>query len=444
MKIKLLFLGVLFLLSGCTSNQADILYKRSPAFYSYIFGDVQSNRIIKEHRSSVYTSPASCQKVITALLAYKTLGADYRYETRLYVTKLHGKMHNIIISFSGDPTLKTEDLLQLLEPIKRSHITGKIFLDITEFKTSAHSSNIMVDDVGTDYAQPVSSINIDENLIRVTTYPSRENKRALITNNAHYFVDSTITTSSAATLINLSMKNNRIYADGNINSEDFPREMEISPTDFDYFILKRVKQVFKKINIKNEIVFLKDVNKVPTNKVLLNVFKSDFLSNIITKAIKKSDNFVFDAIYLKLIHLYGDDKVKKWEDGDEVIKKLIRKYFDVEMDKAKFVDGSGLSRYNQIQPSKIYMMLKQGYNLKEFVSALPSPGEPGSTLAKRKGLVPYVKAKTGNMSGISCLCGYGVSKKPRVFVVITNSFAPPAKKIFPLIDNFVNYFIEKN
>ena len=442
MKIKTLSLGVLFLLSGCVSNQAEILYKKSPAFYSYIFGDIKNNRIIKEHKSAVYTTPASCQKVITALVAYKTLGADYRYETKLYVTKLHGKTHNIIITFSGDPTLKTDDLLQLLEPIRRNRITGKIFLDIAEFRTPTHSPNIMLDDLGTEYAQPVSSLNIDKNLITVTAYPRKKNQLALLTNNANYFINSTVTTSPAPSLVSLSIKNHQIYADGNINYQELSREMKISPTDFDYFILRKVKQVFKKFNVKNEIVFIRDANKIPTDRTLLNVIRSDSLNNIITKAIKQSDNLVFDALYLKIIHLYGSDKIKKWEDGDEIIKGLVKKHFNVEMNGAKIVDGSGLSRYNQVQPEKIFMLLKQGYDIKEFIIALPSPGEPNSTLVKRTGLMPYIKAKTGTMSGISCLCGYDVTRKPRAFVVITNSFAPPVKNILPLIDNFVNYSVK--
>jgi D-alanyl-D-alanine carboxypeptidase/D-alanyl-D-alanine-endopeptidase (penicillin-binding protein 4) len=444
MTARIFIAGVLFLLSGCAIKQADVLYRQTPAFYSYIFGKIHDNKLIAESAADVYVSPASCQKVIIALLAYQTLGADYRYETKLYATRKHNKIHDIIISFAGDPTLKTTDFLRLLEPIKKSGITGRVFLDISEFKTTPHSKNIMLDDLGTEYAQPVSSINIDENLISVVAYSSKKGSSAILANNAGYCMDSEVLIGQEPSSTSIYIKNNRIQARGNINPKDLFSETKISPADFDYFIFLKIKQILQYINIKNKVIIISEANRKPTDLVLLNVVKSEFLDNIISRAIKKSDNFVFDALYLKIIHRYGFGRVKKWEDGDTVVKRLIKEYFKVDMSGARIVDGSGLSRYNQLQPRKLFMLLKHGYNLKEFVSALPSPGEPGSTLSKRTNLLDYVKAKTGNMAGISCLCGYGINKHPTAFVIITNSFAAThVKKIFPTIDKFVNRIIKE-
>jgi serine-type D-Ala-D-Ala carboxypeptidase/endopeptidase (penicillin-binding protein 4) len=443
MKTKILIFGLFFLITGCASNKINQLYQKSPAFYSYIFGDVTSSRIFKEYKSDVYTPVASCQKIITALLAYKILGPDYQYETKLFITKPHHNKRDVVISFSGDPTLKTADLMRLLVPIKKSNINGKIFLDISEFKTPEFSSGIMLDDLATDYAPPVSSLIVDENSVNVVVYADQKNNLSLVTNDANYHSKSIIKTSADPSLIKTKWEDNVIYLEGNINFKDYYIETKISPVDFNYFILKKMKPIFKNLGMKNEIIIIRDANKLPTNRDLANVVKSDLLSKIITKALKISDNLALDALYLKIIHLYGGDKIKNWSDGGEVIKDLVKKYFDVDLGSSKIVDGSGLSRYNQIPPRKLFMILKQAYNQKEFVSGLAGAGEPGSTLAKRAELATNIKAKTGNISGISCLCGYGIGKKPTVFVIVVNGFTEQKKKIFSMMDNLVNYFVEK-
>lgn len=446
MRLKLLLffpVFLLFLISGCASNHVELLYNKKPAFYSYIFGNIKNNHVSAQHDADVYTAIASCQKTIFALLAYKTLGINYHYETKLYVTKKNNKVHDAIISFAGDPTLKTEDLLRLLSPINGAVITGKILLDASLFKTPFLSPNIMIDDIGTDYAQPVSSINLDKNLITVTARPNKPGKPALITNDYGYQIDSNVTTTPDPSSVKLSMHNNCIQINGNINFKDAPLELKISPVNFDYFILHKIENILNRANIKGTITIIRDKSQLPKKLILTNTIKSDNLSAIIPGALKKSENLVFDSLYLKIIHSQSTYDIKKWEDGDKIIKELIRKYFNVDMADSLFVDGSGLSRYNRIQPRKFFALLKQGYYINEFVTAMPSPGEPNSTLAKRTNLLKYIKAKTGNMSGISCLCGYSVTSHPKAFIIIANSFAPPSKEMFFVLDNFVNHYTKE-
>lgn len=443
-KISIFFVSVLFLVSGCVSNHGKLLYNKKPAFYSYILGDIQGNHIIKEHEADVYVAPASCQKTITALLAYKTLGSDYRYETKLYITKKSRNIHDVVISFAGDPTLKTGDLIRLLKPIAGVKITGEILLDCSLFKTMPHSANLMIDDLGTWYGQPVSAANVDQNLILVAVLPNkRMGKPAILTNDSGYPVDSDVTTTLEPSSVKLSMHNNRILASGNINLNSSPLELKISPIDFDRYILYKVKGAMKSVNAKEKITIVRDKLQLPCKMVLINTVKSEPLSDIIPPALKKSDNLVFDSLYLKIIHSQSINDIKDWNDGDEIIRSLVHKYFNVDITDSMFVDGSGLSRYNRVQPRKFFEILRQGYYINEFVTSLPSPGELNSTLAKRTDLLKYIKAKTGNMSGISCLCGYSITNRPKAFVIIANSFAPPNQEMFPVLDNFVNYYLGK-
>lgn len=444
MKIKfsIFFFGVLLLVSGCVSHHEKMLYNKKSAFYSYILGDVQGNRVNAEYEADAYVVPASCQKTIFALLAYKMFGADYRYETKLYVTKKDSNIHDVVISFVGDPTLKSADLSWLLKSVSGVTITGKILLDVSAFKISPYSSNIAADDIGTEYAQPAFSANIDHNLITVKVRPSKKTGRsAIITNDSGYPMDSSVTTTWRPSSIRLSMINNRLKISGNIRLRGAPVGLKISPPDLEYYLLCKTKSAMKRAGVKGKVAIIRDQTQLPNELILRNISESEPLGSIIPPALKKSDNWIFDNLYLKIIHSQNVN-IKDWNDGSVVVRDLIAKYFGVDTANSVFVDGSGLSRYNRLQPRKLFAILKKGYDITEFVDALPSPGEPKSTLAKRTDLSEDIKAKTGNMSGISCLCGYRVNNHPKAFVIIANGFSFSNRSMFPIMDNFVNHNIE--
>ncbi len=429
--LKILFYVCYFLfLNGCTTAHQK-LADQKPAFYAYIVGDVEAENASQEHNADVYITPASCQKTVTAVLAYKALGGDYVYETKLSITKAG----HAVVTFSGDPTLSSEDLLEMLAALPRKHFSGKIIVDGSAFQTPPYSRNIIIDDMATSYARPVAAANIDGNLIVVTVTPGMFTKAAVVENDGGYEIDNQVVTGEKS-LIKLSWNKERIKVCGTIGITDQLLKLKISPENFDGYIANKFKNILKKTKLlaKVEIQkepYLGDAQVVATHK-------SAPLRTIIPPALKISDNFVFDALYLKIITRDSPTPILKWEEGNAAIKALIKIHFNVDMDKALFVDGSGLSRYNRIQPRQLFKLLQKAYAVKEFVAALACTGEANTTLKNRTTLPVGIRAKTGTMSGINCLCGYNVSGDvPQVFVIGAHNFAPPLSDIHPILDGFI-------
>jgi D-alanyl-D-alanine carboxypeptidase/D-alanyl-D-alanine-endopeptidase (penicillin-binding protein 4) len=415
---------------------------QKPAFYSYIIGDVKNDLIDTESYSDLYLTPASCQKTITSLLAYKVLGSDYRYRTQLYIAKHNKQIQNVVVTFSGDPILSLDNLVKLLEPIKGKKIKGEIFLDVSLFGTPAHSPNIMINDIGTSYAQPVYGANIDQNLIKIKIIPDKLLRSAIVLNDSGYSIDSKVSTSQDISSIKSVWDDGKIKVFGNVNENDFSQELKISPTNIDRYILNKILIVMKALKIKGKLRILKDKSTLTSGLNLINVVESKSLGEIIPWALAESNNLVFDSLYLKMINHQNSSVIRDWNEGDKIMKTLIDQYFNIKMEKALFVDGSGLSRYNRVQPKKLFSLLKKGYFNSEFVASLPRPGQLNSTLSNRTNLPSGVVAKTGSMSGISCLCGYHIdSKGSKAFVIIANNFAPPSGEIQLLIDSsLAKYF----
>lgn len=430
----------LFLLTTCTPES---LYNKKPAFYSYITGDIHTDHIDQEYAADVYATPASCQKIITSLVALKTLGPDYCYTTSVSVTKKRASVHNLIISFSGDPTLTSDDLYTLLKPLENTRVKNNIIVDASIFKTPPHSLNLMLNDIGKQYAQPISSSNIDKNLINVTIKPTCINKAALVQTDMPYTLNCHILTTDDPSSFTCTCDTTTIHTAGTINPRNAEVKTRISPTDINSYIQHKISCILKTLHITGTIKIINNKNDIPKNPTLINTVTSKPLKEILIPALKKSDNFVFDTLYLTIMDTYTRAEnlpsIAKWDDGDPIMKKLIKTHFSLDLPDALFVDGSGLSRYNRVQPKQLLALLKKGYPIPEFVNALATPGEQESTLATRTTLPCTIKAKTGTLTGVSCLCGYNIKPDAqKAFVIMASNFAPPLTEITHVIDTFIN------
>jgi D-alanyl-D-alanine carboxypeptidase/D-alanyl-D-alanine-endopeptidase (penicillin-binding protein 4) len=327
--------------------------------------------------------------------------------------------------------LTSEGLLSLLTPIINTKINGEIILDLSLFKTPTHSPNIIIGDVGTKYAQPVSSFNLDKNLINVTVIPAELGKLASVYNDSQFKMDANVLTTDDESMVRLVWDLDVIKLSGSINPKDKPLKLQISPQEIDFYALSKVRQILKKLNIRGKLKIVKEQAQLPVHATQLHAIKSMPLQEMLIPGMRESDNLMFDSIYLKLINL--QTSAGDWSDGDKKIKSLISKHLGVNVGQALFVDGSGLSRYNRVQPRKLFEILKKGYSVPEFMNSLPYPGERGASVPKIAGLASNIRAKTGRMSGIACLCGYGANK---AFVIMVSGFAP--HDLMPGISKFIS------
>lgn len=97
----------------------------------------------------------------------------------------------------------------------------------------------------------------------------------------------------------------------------------------------------------------------------------------------------------------------------------------------RWVDGSGLSRYNLLSPNFLSGVLlelwKTQKDRQRLLGLFPAGGQSGTLanwFAPAAGQSPYIFAKTGSMSGVYCLSGYlrADSGKWYVFSFMHNNF----------------------
>ncbi|GAB4001217.1 D-alanyl-D-alanine carboxypeptidase/D-alanyl-D-alanine-endopeptidase [Spirosoma daeguense] len=101
---------------------------------------------------------------------------------------------------------------------------------------------------------------------------------------------------------------------------------------------------------------------------------------------------------------------------------------------ARWVDGSGLSRYNVFTPNvlidllvKIYLLVPQ----QRLFTLLPASGRSGTLRNLDLNGKPYVFAKSGSMTGVYNLSGYVLSKRNKLlyFSIMHNNFTQSVSEI---------------
>ncbi|WP_298079042.1 D-alanyl-D-alanine carboxypeptidase, partial [uncultured Cardiobacterium sp.] len=122
-----------------------------PEEISVYVKDLQSGRIIEEHRADESMNPASTMKLVTAFAAFRALGRDYRWTTEL---KSDGRVNgdtlegDIYWVGSGDPMLDQDGLVALQQQLRDKgivHINGRLVLD-----RSVWGETGSADDFGSD------------------------------------------------------------------------------------------------------------------------------------------------------------------------------------------------------------------------------------------------------------------------------------------------------
>lgn len=126
------------------------------------------------------------------------------------------------------------------------------------------------------------------------------------------------------------------------------------------------------------------------------------------------------------------------------IKQTMNKSMGNFSQKPKWVDGSGLSRYNMMTPQSITELLKSMYGTyseERLFSILSAGGVNGTIQGLYKSInKPYIFAKSGTLSGAYNLSGFLIAKSGRklIFSFMNNNFNIPTSRIRKEVERVLN------
>lgn len=139
------------------------------------------------------------------------------------------------------------------------------------------------------------------------------------------------------------------------------------------------------------------------NKLNFNILYSESRDSMLKSMMYESDNFLAEQTLL----MASDKVLGKMSDTALISYMLSDALKDIPQ-QPRWVDGSGLSRYNLFSPNDMVYILKKlmtEFSLGRLRKILPSGGK-GTLSGQFRANGPFVFAKTGSMGNTSCLSGY--------------------------------------
>ncbi len=162
----------------------------------------------------------------------------------------------------------------------------------------------------------------------------------------------------------------------------------------------------KGVKVSGQVI----VGIVPSDFRILAIHESLPLADIVTLMNKPSDNWIAEMLF-KTLGAEVKGEPGSWQKGREAISAYLVEILG-QPSVHRFVDGSGLSRYNLVSAELLTQLLVGMYHdfelMPEFTSSLPIAGVDGTLRSRMRGMyaAKTLRAKTGTLSGVSALAGY--------------------------------------
>ncbi|MFA0567327.1 serine-type D-Ala-D-Ala carboxypeptidase [Vibrio gallaecicus] len=405
---------------------------------SLIVESLDSSEEFISLNSDRFYPPASTLKLVTALAAKLELGNDFHYSTSLYKSG-----SDVVISFSGDPTLKREHLKQLLRDYKKKYgnqIDGSIFLDNSAFTGYDRAVGWPWDILGVCYSAPASAITLDENCAQASIY-TQDDGHTRVYIPAHYPITVNTETSTVsrsgqkATQCSLELTttpDNEYQLSGCLIERKKPLPLKFAIQNPELYVQNVTSDLVAelKMDIKGQIT----VKSTSSSKMtLVSKHRSPSLPSLLNTMLKESDNLIADNL-TKTLGATFFVQAGSFNNGTEAIKQILLSKAGIDLQSAKLTDGSGLSRNNRMTAESMTQVLHYIWeNEKELnlLQSMPKSGLSG-TLRYRKSMrkAPIegnIIAKSGSLYGSYNMAGFGLDKAGQpnsVFVQFVRDYYP--------------------
>ncbi len=398
----------------------------APAHVGISIYDPAENKYLYNYQEAKYFIPASNTKIFTCYAALKNL------KDSLVAFEYLPAEEDIAVRFTGDPTLlhpdfkqqRVFDFLQLNAP--------KITFITPRWKAASFGNGWAWNDYDADYMPERSPMPIFGNTVRF------ERKGNALNVIPRSFKDSVNIFSSMADgnfTINRDKNNNHF--------EVVKSTRKFTTTDIPFTVKKSIEEV--SLNLLEDTLnrVLHFASELADNNAAWTKFYSQPTDSLLKIMMHRSDNFFAEQTLL----MVANEKIGVMDD-EKIIDTLLKAEFAGLPQKPRWVDGSGLSRYNMITPQDFVWVLtqmKKEFAWERITQILPT-GNDGTLTGLYKNYAGKIYAKTGTLGNTVALSGYITTNKGKelIFSVLVNAHQTSASAIRKSVEQFLTGIIDQN
>ncbi len=380
-KIFFLFLVFLSLSYGTEKeiikNKIDEVLSQLPSTTNcaiLIINPLNRDTIFSLH-DTLSVIPASNTKLFTTATAISLLGGNYPLSTKILTSDKNFKdgviNGNLYIKGYGNSTFTSDDLENMVKELKRmgiKKVTGNIVGDDSYFDELYTRADWIVDGKKYSPLPPVSALVINRNRVLIRR-KIRYRRRGRLRTRIIY--------------VNNKINNPPLYAAKLLRDKLIAAGIKVN------------KRAVKGITPKNTIVL--------SESTIL-------LKDLIKLINKHSDNFLAECLFKTLGAAVTGKQGNSFYSTQTILKFL--KDNGIFSRGTSIVDGSGLSRYDQVTVGAIVGLLEKMYfdlkNFNYFYNSLSIAGKDGTLRDRMRGTTAEndFHGKTGTLHGVSSLSGY--------------------------------------
>ena len=429
-----------FIFSSCSiqnkiaKSAVDLVLKDSSLTTAHVgisIYEPATNKYWYNYQGDYYFVPASNTKIPTCYAAMKYLG-----DSLAGITTAQNDTAIFILP-TADPTLlhpdfKKQPVVDFLTATKK-----KIYIADSHWKEEALGSGWSWNDYNEPYMAERSPMPIYGNLIKwVQEYESGRFESAIIYSIPEVTWEVNFDTTKTKTFSVVRQVSGNVYK----ISESQEKKKELDVPFATNGIMSAIQllsdTVHKPIGLLSPAVAQKIF--LTNSHVMLqgNAIHSQPTDSLLKPMMHRSDNFFAEQSLLMVSNaFYGV------MNDEKIIDSLLKTDFKNLPQKPRWVDGSGLSRYNLFSPKDfvfIFNKMKNDFGMDRIKNILPT-GNEGTLSNYYKSESGYIFAKTGTLSGVVSLSGFLYTKKNKllIFSILVNNHNSPATAVRRAVEKFV-------
>ena len=401
--MRILFILTLIILAIHTGNaQKRKIVKEVKAVESklnyhsgLVVYDIKNKKELINYQGDRYFTPASNTKIFTLYTSLKILGDSI---PGIYYQE---RPDSLILWGTGDPSLLYENVPQSnVWTFLKKDSDKKIYLSDNHFRDKHFGPGWSWDDYSYSYQVEKAALPIFGNYFHVTKESGAKSIDVEIDYFKRFFWFHDSTASYSPVQRHFGSNLTDYYPKKEGDSFD-----EIIPFRYSNFLAAELLSdtLSKKIYPANI--------SLPPNKKLIYSVKSDSLYRVLMQS---SDNFIAEQLLLMCAGSIADTLMSS------IAIEYSKKNFLSDLpDEPLWVDGSGLSRYNQFIPRSIVRLWEKLYlefGTERLFPILAVGGKSGTIKGWYNNDTPYIYGKTGTLRNHHSLSGYLITEKGNTLI----------------------------
>lgn len=408
-------------LDSVTESIDRIIYEELPegTDIALMVYDLTNDTTLYAYREKIMCRPASVQKVVTAVSALSSLGADYSFRTTLRTQGSvadDGSLNGDLYLVGGlDPALNENELRSLVTGLQKAgvkRINGTLLADVSIMDSTYWASGWCWDDAPASFQPYISPLMVHQGFVGVEVRPTSKGESPKVSiypaNSYIKVVNRARTQDNTLGPLTITRDwmhgDNTVIVEGNCTRRQSTDLSVVGSADFTFALFRQYLDEagisYGKYGFGTCPVIATDIAEV-----------SHSLPAIVKEALKESNNLFAEAMFLQMGRIKYPKEVK-FKDAAKFLQDFVSRKFGMYTSSFNIVDGCGLSMYDMCSPMFIVDMLTLIYRDTELFpivyKSLPAAGVDGTlkTRLNDKSTINKVHAKTGSVTGSCTLAGY--------------------------------------